>query len=200
MQFDHQIKALVFDCDGTLVNSGSIHLNAWRKAIISFNGVYDESFLVVRNGLPLSRIIQDYNQAFNMQINVKQFERKKNAFVQDALHSVECITEISNILIQNYQNYPIAVISGGNRKDVLASLKANGLFDKCELIITADDEHPPKDQPEAYIELANLLNVAVESCHFFEDGYFAIKAARQAGMQVTDVNQYLEQRLADTLS
>ncbi len=195
MQFSQNIKALIFDCDGTLVDSGRAHLSAWRKAIEEMGGQYDENFLIMRNGLPLSRIVHDYNQNFNTKIHIEDFEVLKNSYVQESLKYVQEIPEITSILRTHYQRYKIAAFSGGNRQDVRLSLAVNGLLDKFDAIITADDDFPAKDQPEAYIKIAELLEVNVSECHFFEDGIYAINAARKTGMQVTDVNVLLENKI-----
>lgn len=195
MQFSDNVKALIFDCDGTLVDSGRAHLAAWQKAIEEMGGHYDEAFLVLRNGLPLARIIDDYNLNFNARIKVEDFELLKNSYVQEQLKYVQEIPQITSILLNNYHAYRSVVFSGGNRQDVHLSLAVNGLLDKFDAIITADDDFPAKDQPDAYIQIADSLGVNVDECHFFEDGVYAIEAARKAGMQVTDVNAFLSEGL-----
>ena len=102
-------------------------------------------------------------------------------------------------ILENFSKYKIVVLSGGNRFDVTTSLRVNDLLEKCDLVVTADDTYPPKDDPQTYQQLAKALEVPVEDCHFFEDGYYAIKAARQAGMQVTDVVEFLEESEDATL-
>ncbi|MFT6836270.1 MAG: HAD superfamily hydrolase (TIGR01509 family) [Francisellaceae bacterium] len=191
MIFDKKIKALIFDCDGTLVDSGKIHLKAWKETIDGFGCIYDESFLILRNGLPSERIISDYNKHFGVDINAADFAQKKNKNMEQFLKQVKTIPEISSILLENFQKYKICVLSGGNAVDVTMSLKVNNLLDKCDLIVTADDGFPTKDNPEIYHQVAQSLSTSIDCCHFFEDGFFAIKAAKAAGMQVTDVNEFL---------
>ncbi|MDE5028355.1 HAD family hydrolase, partial [Francisella tularensis subsp. holarctica] len=62
-----------------------------------------------------------------------------------------------------------------------------GLKDFFDEIITADDNHPSKNIPNAFTLIADKYNLKPRECHVFEDCVPGLISALQAGMTVTDV-------------
>ena len=189
VHFSPATQALIFDCDGTLVDSGAIHLQAWQTALEARRAPYDEHFLVACNGMPSADIIAEYNRRFNLALDADALEAHKNRLVAGNIHRVAPVPVVTEVLEAYYKQLYIAVFSGGRRFDVITALQASQLLEKVDCVVTAEDGFPPKNQPEAYTSLAGSLNIPVTACHFFEDGEKAIAAARSAGMPVTDVRQ-----------
>jgi beta-phosphoglucomutase-like phosphatase (HAD superfamily) len=51
------IKGLIFDCDGTLVDSMPFHMNAWEHAIRFMGQAWHSDFFVSRKGMPEENIV-----------------------------------------------------------------------------------------------------------------------------------------------
>ena len=58
------IKGLIFDCDGTLVDSMPLHMKAWEFAVVQSGAVWDYEFFFSKKGMPGKDIIELYNQYF----------------------------------------------------------------------------------------------------------------------------------------
>jgi len=189
MKFDEQIKALIFDCDGTLVDSMRIHMDAWFSTFKQYGHECSWAFLEERNGITTENIIQDFNRRYKANINIQSFSTDKEKRAFKALDNLTDIPAIANILLQNAPYYPCVVFSGGNRKNVTKSLEVTGLKKYVHHVITSDDHYPSKNDPKAYHKIATLLGLQPKQCHFFEDGEMAVEAAKKAGMQVTTINK-----------
>ena len=57
--------------------------------------------------------------------------------------------------------------------------------------IGADDVQFPKPAPETYLRAAELIGVDPKRCHAFEDTELGMQSARNAGMEVVDINVLL---------
>jgi HAD superfamily hydrolase (TIGR01509 family) len=77
----------------------------------------------------------------------------------------------------------MAVASGGHRRIVLNTLRALGIADLFQAIVTSEDYKRGKPSPDPFLEAALRLGVPPESCLVFEDTATGIAAANAAGMR-----------------
>jgi len=82
---------------------------------------------------------------------------------------------------------PMAVASGGTRRNIGLQLETLQLKKYFEVILSADDDIKPKPAPDIFLEAARRLGVEPEHCQVFEDGDLGLDAARTAGMLATDI-------------
>jgi HAD superfamily hydrolase (TIGR01509 family) len=85
--------------------------------------------------------------------------------------------------------HPRAIATGGMREVALPSLRASGLSELFDIVITPADVAPGrgKPQPDMFLLAAERMGVRPEHCLVFEDAEPGIVAARAAGMQVVHV-------------
>jgi HAD superfamily hydrolase (TIGR01509 family) len=86
----------------------------------------------------------------------------------------------------------MAVGTGGHREAVERTLDITDLRKYFDIIITANDVENYKPHPETFLKCAALMNINPEFVEVFEDGDLGIKAALNAGMQVTDVRSWYD--------
>lgn len=185
------IRGLIFDCDGTLVDSMPIHMACWYEAFEVFGEVCPPDFLPQYNGMPSRQIIARFNEQFGRSIDAEEFAAEKDSRTAKLLQTVQPIIQVTAIVERYRGVFPMAVASGGKRKGVMQSLTAIGMADYFDTIVTADDPVPAKPEPDIFLEAARRLGVDPEYCQVFEDGEMGITAARRAGMAVTDVRIYI---------
>lgn len=116
----------------------------------------------------------------------KMVHEKEN-LAEEQMDRVIAIQPIVDLIKRYHQKLPMVVISGGMRKNVIKTLEALDLVDYFEFIITADEDHPTKDTPEAFTLIADKLGVDHDKCHVFEDGKPGLINAVKANMMVTDI-------------
>ena len=187
------IRALLFDCDGTLVDTMPLHWQAWMETLHAFGIEISQEFLAVYRGATVTDIVAAVGRATGKTIDVAAFVPRKQGRFRELLPGVQEIALVADLARAQYGHLPMAVVSGGCRRNVLASLEATGL-DRCfSVVLTSDDPFPGKPAPDILLEAARRLGVPPEFCQVFEDGDLGLDAARAAGMLATDVRPWIEE-------
>ncbi len=189
---DPDIKALIFDCDGTLVDSMPTHMHAWREAFVRFGVNLDERFIAARRGMKETEIVRQYNDAFRTGIDPERIvDLKHQIFLShlDQVAAIEPVVAVANLF---HGKLPLAVVSGGVKKVVQSELLAVGILDLFEVILTADDPYRPKPDPEIFLEASRRMKVDPSFCLVFEDGDAGLIGAAGAGMKALDVRSYMK--------
>lgn len=181
--------ALIFDLDGTLVNSMPAHFDSWCLALEEHGapGIFPEDVFYAMGGRPTRDIVAILNgeQGLNLDPDAVSYAKRKN-FLK-VLGQVTENEVVCDFARQNRGHVPMAVASGGTRHVVEITLKTLGLSDLFDEVITADDVTNGKPAPDIFLEAAKRLGVEPSRCVVFEDGEPGILAAQLAGMEVVTV-------------
>lgn len=76
-----QIKALIFDCDCTLVDSMPRHMEAWQQAFALIGADYDRDLLFSFRGMKEKDVIESYNRHYKAGLDPKEMVRIKHQFL-----------------------------------------------------------------------------------------------------------------------
>ena len=82
---------------------------------------------------------------------------------------------------------PMAVASSGSRTHVEESLRANGILDLFDTVVTVEDVANPKPAPDIFLLAAHRIGCNPAKCRGYEDGDVGIQALVAAGMEPVDV-------------
>jgi HAD superfamily hydrolase (TIGR01509 family) len=184
-------KGLIFDCDGTLVDSMPLHMQAWKQAFIQVGKEYDHELLYSLKGMKETDVIVLYNEHHKTKLDPGEMVRIKHEYLSKELTHVKPIPIVVDIVTKYYGKKPLAVVSGSPLKIVKPELQTVGIFELFATILTADDPFKPKPAPDKFLEAAKRIGIKPEYCQVFEDGDPGIIAAQKAGMLATDIRDYL---------
>ena len=177
IDINDDVQALIFDCDGTLVDSMPLHMKSWEKAFKFFNIRFDYDYLFSLKGMKELEIIKSYNKKFGTNLNPEETVNKKHNIYFKNINSVKPIEPIVKIATEYFGKFPLAVVSGSVRDIVRKELEVIGIFHLFNTILTANDTFKPKPAPDIFYEAAKRLNVSPENCLVFEDGDPGLDAA-----------------------
>lgn len=180
-------KALIFDCDGTLVETPTLYSRAWQDAFDAAGHRMDLAWYHARAGMSEDVLMDDYESEYGVTLDRHLAVREMRSAVLKRMHEVNEIDQISAIARRSKGILPMAVASGGPREVVLASLKATHLLPLFDTIVTIDDVAHPKPAPDLFLEAASRLKTNPENCLVFEDSHQGLQAAANAGMKAIDV-------------
>jgi HAD superfamily hydrolase (TIGR01509 family) len=183
----HYIKGLIFDCDGTLVDSMPLHMRSWEYIITAHGGAWDPDFFFDKKGMPEETIVSLYNRQFARTLDPGETVRSKHEYFLAHAGELQPIPHVIDIAFRYHGKLPMAVASGGTRKIVTHELKALRINELFSTVLTADDDVKPKPAPDIFLEAARRMQVVPAHCQVFEDGDLGLEAARIAGMLPTDV-------------
>lgn len=184
------IKGLIFDCDGTLVDSMPLHMKAWEYAITTAGGTWNYDFIFSKKGMQGKDILALYNDTFGVHLDIETTARLKQEYFHNHCVEIKPIETVVDVVRRYASRLPMAVASGGSQENVLLSLELTGIRHYFDVIITAGDKAVlPKPSPDIFLEAAKRINVDPKYCQVFEDGDIGLEAARKAGMLATDIRE-----------
>lgn len=181
--------AVIFDCDGTLVDSMPAHFEAWCEAlsIHGAGGVFKEDVFFAMGGRPTLDIVVELNDEYNLKLNPEAVAfAKREAFLR-RLGSITLIDEVAEFAQSLRGKVPLAIASGGSRMVVEKTLHIVGISDWFDEVVTADDVTDGKPAPDIFLKAAKLLGVSPAKCLALDDAPAGILAAQRAGMQVISI-------------
>jgi len=191
------IKALIFDLDGTIVDSMPAHYIAWREALRNENIEFTPDLFLQFAGVTNYRIIEKLNGMFGKSMDpVKKSEEKENIFLK-TISRTRVVEPVADIIRQYHGILPMSVGTGGHRAVAEKTLKVTGMDYFFDIMVTADDITHPKPHPETFLKCVAQMDIAPEYCQVFEDGTPGIKAAEDAGMKVVDVTKYYQTTIGE---
>ncbi|GAA5481859.1 HAD family hydrolase [Haloferula sargassicola] len=192
------IEGIVFDCDGTLVNSMPAHFEAWCEALAFYGAanVFQEDVFYAMGGRPTKDIVVQLNGDYGLRLSPEAVAMKKREAFLNRLSQVDEIVEVVEFARACRGRIPMAVATGGTRMVIERTLQVLNISDLFDEVVTADDVAIGKPAPDIYLKAAELLGVAPARCLAVEDAPAGIMSAQQAGMRVQAIPAPLDLTLS----
>ena len=184
-----EFDAIIFDMDGTLVDSGQLHEVAWRDTLTQFQIPIDPPLMRSLAGVPTIETLAILKSHFGVETTQtnEQINEYKESKVKALMADFVKPTSLIEFAKQNYGIRPMAVGTGAYTAEAVEILTLCGLIDLVDHVVGADQVNAPKPEPDTFLRCAELMGVSAASCVVFEDAKIGIQAAEAAGMAVVDV-------------
>jgi len=177
------IKALIFDLDGTLVDSETLHYRAWEKALVQ-NGVPSFSFEEFLRfiGTSNEKVAADNIESHNIPKSITELVLEKQSIYMTLLPEIELCPGVEEMLDRFHGKMEMAVASSSHKKEIMAILDMNNLLEYFSYVIGGDMVREKKPDPEIYLRAQSFLQFHPGECVAFEDSTHGLNAAKNAGM------------------
>ena len=181
--------ALIFDMDGTLVDSGQLHEFSWRATLDKYGIPIDGPMMRSLAGVPTRETLEILLNRFNCSVlaSVEEMNEFKEQCVRDNLHRFVQPTDLIDVVKKYHGEKPMAIGTGANTAEARLVLKQCGLDHFIDVVVGADQVQNAKPAPDTFLRCAELLGVDAARCVVFEDSRLGLQAAARAGMAGIDV-------------
>lgn len=177
-------RGIVFDCDGTLVESAEAHFNAFRDATSAQGQALDEDWYLQRTGLDRRSLLSEFALSVGSEFDVPRAVEHSISAFKDHVHLVRPVGHTSEFLLRISNELSVAVGTNAEAEVARASLTATGLIEFIQVVVSISDGLPPKPSPDIFATAAKKLDCDPQSTLVIEDSEQGVAAARAAGMNV----------------
>ncbi|AXO88036.1 HAD family hydrolase [Pseudomonas parafulva] len=178
------LTALLFDLDGTLTDTDTLHLQAFRKLLHDHDGreltqtQFNEQVSGRSNGLLFKELFPQADAA-----QCQALAERKEALFRELSPRLEPLPGLLPLLAHaEQQGLGMCVVTNAPRLNAEHMLQALGLIERFEHVLVADELARPKPDPLPYLTGLQRLNAKAEQALAFEDSLPGVKAAVDAGI------------------
>lgn len=188
------MKAIIFDCDGTLVDSEFAHYQAWNYALKKRGHDFSIEEYCEYAGSPSANTSKLLAKKIGLNVAEELANDKHDYFRSLLVKGISPIEDTLTFLHQlekerEHFKYKLAIASGASREEILIylhHLKIDHLFDVIisglnDLGHYTDPEGINKPKPYIYIEATKQLGAAPSECIAIEDSHIGVIASSCAG-------------------
>ena len=180
------LKAVIFDVDGTLLDTERIYMQAWKDAAAELGYVMTDELLHKTRAVDAkvaARIFEEeigngfsYAETRPIRVRIAEeiIERESPILMPGVLEQLEYLKS---------KGVRLAVASSTNTKTTKEHLALSGILEYFEVVVGGDMIEKGKPNPDIFLKAAQLLGEAPEDCIVVEDSPAGIRAGNAAGMK-----------------
>lgn len=181
------LKAILFDHDGTLVDSEGVHYQMWLEVLNPYGvSLSSEQYMQIYSGMPTRDNARDLVERFQLNAVVDELVAKKleiaHAYLED--NAFPLMAGAQDILdyFQQQPNIQQAIVTGAGAEIVNATIRSHQLAAYFATIVSFDDVAQSKPAPDCYLLALERLGLQAEECIAIEDTEHGVAAAVGAGV------------------
>jgi HAD superfamily hydrolase (TIGR01509 family) len=175
--------AILFDLDGTLIDSNYEHVTAWRLAFRRLGVEVPNSFLHrcigMRGDLLISAVFREVSRTAGHRTR-KKLDKLHKAYFAKSLPAIKLLPGAEGLLEALSQRKIAWAIATGGDKQTVAKMVRSLPIPAAAPVVTADDVKQAKPEPDAFLLAAQRLGIALSDCIVIGDSVWDLLAARRA--------------------
>jgi len=173
------LKCILFDLDGTLVNSLAVTFNGFNHAFQKFGGKALSPVEIMAYFGPgekeiFAKILGDEH--------AESAQAEYFAYTRGRLQEAPLFPGIAEVLAEcRTREIPIGIVTGRGRESTHFILDHHGIRDQFGCILTHDDLSSSKPSPEGILKALEILGCKPEEALYLGDMWMDVRAAKRAG-------------------
>jgi HAD superfamily hydrolase (TIGR01509 family) len=197
----NEIKAVIFDLDGTLIDTEPAAARAIVECFKVWNIQVDPGDATFITGRTWESAFKFLFQKYELPLPAQQASLQIMNCYRDLMQT-ECLpvagsTEAVKALAPQFA---LGLVSGSFRAEILWALTKLGVKEHFQVILGAEDYPRSKPAPDGYLKAFDLMNLQPESVLIFEDSEAGIASAKAAGARVVAITGTNHFRQDNTLA
>ncbi|MDF0542116.1 HAD family phosphatase [Sphingobium sp. H39-3-25] len=198
-QFAHRptlpdpVKAVIFDMDGTLLDTETVHRRAMGDASRALGWELDHEVVLKMVGINREANQLMLAEHLGPDFPMAQFFMDSDVLFEAALEAGIPMRPGADVIVEHLARagIPMAIATSTRAPFAQRRLEQAGLLHYFEAVVTRNDVTQPKPHPEPYLLASRLLGVDPASAVAVEDSYAGIRAATAAGIATVMVPDLL---------
>ena len=181
-------RALLFDLDGTLAETDSLHLPTWVDVLEPYGVSVDEEFYRESiSGRNTSEIVRDLLPELSDEENRSVGDAKEIRFRERATELEPLPGLVDFVECGRERGMRVALVTNAPGENVEAILLALGLRDLFETVVLADEVEAVKPDPAPYRAALEMTGVPADEALAFEDSVSGISSAVAASVPTVGI-------------
>ena len=183
------VQALLFDLDGTLVDTREANFLAYRDAFAESGHELTQATFETTWGRDSRDFIPDLLPGIG-QDGVDTIRSAKSRLYADQLHRTtvnEALIAFLRMMAPTHRTALVSTAKSGNGRQIL---DVHGLTPLFDVVVWGDEVEQSKPHPEGYLRALELLGAETSSALAFEDSETGRQAALAAGLPVLEVPHF----------
>jgi len=178
------IRGVVFDLDGTLIDSYSAHIDAWVRTARSFGVEADEEDVKPHLGRSSEDIARALLGAVGDERVREAYQLKDRIYYELIPVLVRSVPGARRTLAElKKRGYLICIASSNPARVIERSLQSTGLWSSVDEVASQDEVERGKPEPDLFLLGAKKLGLELHICLGVGDTSYDVLSARGAGMR-----------------
>lgn len=175
-------KLIIFDLDGTLIDSLPYHSIAFKDLLLEKGIRIDDGYLKKLIGMPTASILKQLKKRYKFKEDIDDLREERRFHYFKFLGNRNIVfSGITNVLKKLRLKYKIAIATGSSRI-ILTHSTDKDFQELFDFIITINDVKKGKPSSEQFILVSNKLHVKPKSCVVIGDSIYDAMASKSARM------------------
>jgi HAD superfamily hydrolase (TIGR01509 family) len=179
------MTALIFDLDGTLVDTVYAHVFTWQRALAEAGMPVDGWRIHRRIGMSGGLFTRAVARELGREITSAEadsLQRRHEELFQEVLPERRLLPGARQLLeYLRASGIPHGIATSGRRPEINASLSALGVGNET-IVVERGDVQRAKPAPDLFLNCQQRLGVSVDECYVIGDAVWDLLAARRARM------------------
>lgn len=176
-------KILLFDLDGTLVETDFIYIKVWTEILKKYNITCDKTFFDYFIKGKNDNAFMSYIDSSITPDKIVEISRKKDELFIEYLQKEQQVL-INGVLnfFKEHKHNKIAIVTSCNKKAAEYILQYTGLIKYIDLVIASEDCNRHKPDPQPYLKAIEYFNANKENVFIFEDSFSGYCSAKRTNV------------------
>ena len=184
---------IIFDMDGTLLESMHIWINLYTDLLKIFGIASDESIYDIASKMSLPEIAEYIVKKYSISKTPQEVLSIIREYIENFYFNEVNTKEKAREVLEYFNNkdIPMSVATLTNKKFTLGALDHNEITKFFNPILTCREVGHYKTEPNIYLECAKIMGTQVQNTYVVEDTLYALKTANKAGfitVGIYDIN------------